>query len=311
MIYLDNAATSFPKPEAVYQALDAFARTRLANPGRAGHRMALGRRADPGRRPARPQPVLPAARRPSAGSSRSTAPTRLNMAIKGTVKPGDHVITTDLEHNSISRPLRGLEKAGVITLTRLASDRRLPRPRRDPAGPHPDDRAGRPDARQQRARDRAADRGRSPRSSARPGPCSWSTPPSRPASCRSTSRPRRSTCSPSPATRRSTARPAPGPSTSARAPSPRAWREGGTGGDSSSETQPDGAPVLPRRRHAQRPGRRRPGRGGRLGRRAGPGRTSAATRSACSSAWSTGSRTADGWSVAGRWDPATTSGRSR
>ena len=41
MIYLDNAATSFPKPEAVYQALDRFARRSLANPGRAGHKMAL------------------------------------------------------------------------------------------------------------------------------------------------------------------------------------------------------------------------------------------------------------------------------
>src|SRR5260221_1231187 len=41
MIYLDNAATSFPKPESVYQALDRFARTELANPGRAGHKMAL------------------------------------------------------------------------------------------------------------------------------------------------------------------------------------------------------------------------------------------------------------------------------
>jgi selenocysteine lyase/cysteine desulfurase len=47
----------------------------------------------------------------------------LNMAIKGTIRPGDHVVTTDLEHNSISRPLRAMEKAGVITLTRLASDR--------------------------------------------------------------------------------------------------------------------------------------------------------------------------------------------
>src|SRR5205809_956244 len=41
MIYLDNAATSFPKPEAVYQALDRFARQSLANPGRAGHKMAV------------------------------------------------------------------------------------------------------------------------------------------------------------------------------------------------------------------------------------------------------------------------------
>ncbi len=40
-IYLDNAATSFPKPESVYQAMDAFARKSLANPGGAGHRMAL------------------------------------------------------------------------------------------------------------------------------------------------------------------------------------------------------------------------------------------------------------------------------
>ena len=50
MIYLDNAATSFPKPEPVYQALDRFARTSLANPGRAGHRMADRRRADARRR---------------------------------------------------------------------------------------------------------------------------------------------------------------------------------------------------------------------------------------------------------------------
>ena len=41
MIYVDNAATSFPKPESVYQTLDRFARTDLANPGRAGHKMAL------------------------------------------------------------------------------------------------------------------------------------------------------------------------------------------------------------------------------------------------------------------------------
>ena len=45
----------------------------------------------------------------------------LNLAIKGVIQPGDHVITTDLEHNSVSRPLRALEKAGVISLTRIAS----------------------------------------------------------------------------------------------------------------------------------------------------------------------------------------------
>jgi selenocysteine lyase/cysteine desulfurase len=45
----------------------------------------------------------------------------LNLAIKGVVRPGDHVVTTDLEHNSVSRPLRALQKAGVITLTQVAS----------------------------------------------------------------------------------------------------------------------------------------------------------------------------------------------
>jgi cysteine desulfurase family protein len=46
----------------------------------------------------------------------------LNMAFKGVLNDGDHVVTTDLEHNSVSRPLRALELAGRITLTRLASD---------------------------------------------------------------------------------------------------------------------------------------------------------------------------------------------
>jgi cysteine desulfurase family protein len=45
----------------------------------------------------------------------------LNIAFKGTLNPGDHVITTDLEHNSVSRPLRALELAGTISLTRVAT----------------------------------------------------------------------------------------------------------------------------------------------------------------------------------------------
>jgi cysteine desulfurase/selenocysteine lyase len=122
MIYLDNAATSFPKPEPVYQALDRFARTQLANPGRAGHRMAVGA-----------ERALDDTRHALNQFFRGEGPERwiftlnctdaLNMAIKGSLEPGDHVITTDLEHNSISRPLRALEKEGRITLTRVASDR--------------------------------------------------------------------------------------------------------------------------------------------------------------------------------------------
>src|SRR6516165_74536 len=120
-IYLDNAATSFPKPEAVYQALDAFARSSLANPGRAGHRMALAA-----------ERALDDARHLLNQLFHGEAPERfvftlngtdaLNMAFKGVLADGDHVITTDLEHNSVSRPLRALELAGRITLTRVRAD---------------------------------------------------------------------------------------------------------------------------------------------------------------------------------------------
>jgi cysteine desulfurase family protein len=122
MIYLDNAATSFPKPETVYQTLDRFARTTLANPGRAGHKMAT-----------ESERTLDDARHALNQFFNGESTERwiftlnctdgLNIAIKGSIKNGDHVITSDLEHNSISRPLRALEKAGTITLTRVASHR--------------------------------------------------------------------------------------------------------------------------------------------------------------------------------------------
>lgn len=122
MIYLDNAATSFPKPEAVYQALDAFARHDLANPGRAGHKMALAA-----------ERALDDCRHLLNQFFHGEGPERfiftlnctdaLNMAFKGVLKDGDHVITTDLEHNSVSRPLRAMELAGKISLTRIAADK--------------------------------------------------------------------------------------------------------------------------------------------------------------------------------------------
>jgi cysteine desulfurase family protein len=121
MIYLDNAATSFPKPEAVYQALNAFARTHLANPGRAGHKMALAA-----------EHALDDCRHLLNQFFHGEAPERfvftlnatdaLNMAFKGVLAEGDHVITTDLEHNSVSRPLRAMQLANRITLTRVKAD---------------------------------------------------------------------------------------------------------------------------------------------------------------------------------------------
>src|SRR5438067_7137616 len=122
MIYLDNAATSFPKPEAVYRALDSFARHDLANPGRAGHKMALAA-----------ERALDDARHLLNQFFHAEGPERfiftlsctdaLNMAFKGVLAEGDHVITTVLEHNSVSRPLRAMELAGHIALPRLRADR--------------------------------------------------------------------------------------------------------------------------------------------------------------------------------------------
>src|SRR5438270_8646306 len=121
MIYLDNAATSFPKPESVYQALDRFARQDLANPGRAGHRMALAA-----------ERALDDARHLLNQFFHGESPERfiftlngtdaLNMAFKGVLTDGDHVITTDLEHNSVSRPLRQLELDGRVGVTRVPAD---------------------------------------------------------------------------------------------------------------------------------------------------------------------------------------------
>jgi cysteine desulfurase family protein len=121
MVYLDNAATSFPKPEAVYQALDAFARQSLANPGRAGHKMALTaeRTLDEGRHMLN---QLFHGKEPERFVFTLNGTDALNMAFKGVLSNGDHVITTDLEHNSVSRPLRALELDGRITLTRVHAD---------------------------------------------------------------------------------------------------------------------------------------------------------------------------------------------
>ncbi len=121
MIYLDNAATSFPKPEPVLRGMNEFVRSSAANPGRSGHRRAVEAEA-----------MIEATRRSLAqlfGCSRPerivftlNATDALNMAIKGVVQRGDHVITSVLEHNSISRPLNHMEKDGFITLTRLAAN---------------------------------------------------------------------------------------------------------------------------------------------------------------------------------------------
>ena len=115
-IYLDNAATSFPKPPAVQQAMVHYMEAVGANPGRAGHQLSM----EAGR-------IVQNAREGIAGLFNIHDPARvvftlnvtesLNTLINGFLNPGDHVVTTAMEHNSVIRPLKYLEDRGVITLS--------------------------------------------------------------------------------------------------------------------------------------------------------------------------------------------------
>ena len=117
MIYLDNAATSWPKPESVYRAMDKFMREDAGNPGRGGHSLAIAaeRAIDDAR-------VLVArlinAPEPERIIFTFNCTDALNLGLKGLLKPGDHVITSRIGHNSLARPLTKLEGQGV-RITRL------------------------------------------------------------------------------------------------------------------------------------------------------------------------------------------------
>ncbi len=112
MIYLDNAATSHPKPDTVIEAVTGYLREIGASPGRSSHQAA--RRAD--EIVFRTRQAL-AALFGVENSERivftANATEALNLAIKGTLKPGEHAVTTSLEHNSVLRPLRALERLGL------------------------------------------------------------------------------------------------------------------------------------------------------------------------------------------------------
>ena len=118
MIYLDNAATSWPKPESVYQTMDEFLRTKAGNPGRGGHSMAVA-----ASEAVEETRLLLAQLINAADKDRViftlNCTDSLNIGLKGLLGPGDHVIISSLEHNSVARPLRKLEREGV-RVTRLS-----------------------------------------------------------------------------------------------------------------------------------------------------------------------------------------------
>jgi len=112
VVYLDNAATTWPKPASVYQSMRDCMENFGANPGRSGHSMAV-----------RAERMIDQTRELLAKFFNISDPSRLvftlnateaiNLGIKGLLKPGDHVITGSMEHNSVIRPLTLLSDHGV------------------------------------------------------------------------------------------------------------------------------------------------------------------------------------------------------
>ena len=121
LIYLDNAATSFPKPPQVMDAMVHFMQEVGANPGRSGHRLSL-----------EASHIVQNTRERLATLFNIADPARitftlnitesLNAVIYGFLNAGDHVITSSMEHNSVIRPLRHLEDSSFISLTLAPCD---------------------------------------------------------------------------------------------------------------------------------------------------------------------------------------------
>ncbi len=111
MIYLDNAASSHPKPPAVYDAVAAALRVG-ANPGRGGHRPALEAARTVLETRCRVAELLGVSD-PARVVFTANGSHALNLALKGALRAGDHVVTTAMEHNSVLRPLAALARRGV------------------------------------------------------------------------------------------------------------------------------------------------------------------------------------------------------
>lgn len=119
MIYFDNAATTFPKPESVYRVAVNSMRCYGGNPGRSGHKMSV----KSGERLYRCRELVAdflGLNNPANVIFTLNATHALNIIINGFLKPGDHVVCTGMEHNSVLRPLRA--RIGDITVSCARAD---------------------------------------------------------------------------------------------------------------------------------------------------------------------------------------------
>jgi cysteine desulfurase family protein len=122
LIYLDNAATTYPKPNRVYDFMYEFYRKHGVNPGRSGYDMCMAT-----------EEIIHATRQMLTQFFNGTDPDHLtfsynatdslNMIIQGMLAKGDHAVTTNLEHNSVLRPLNHLESYGGVEVTRVPFDK--------------------------------------------------------------------------------------------------------------------------------------------------------------------------------------------
>lgn len=121
LIYLDNSATSFPKPQVVYDFMKEFYQTHGVSPGRSGFDKAL-----------EAENIVHGTRKLLTSLFNGTDPNRLsfcynatdalNRIIMGMLSRGDHVISTNLEHNSVLRPLNHLARDGGVEVTWIPFD---------------------------------------------------------------------------------------------------------------------------------------------------------------------------------------------
>ena len=121
--YFDNAATTLPKPEEVYQFMDKFFRSHGVNPGRSGHELAV-----------EAETMIVQTRRLlgqffgyGGDSSRVTfsqnATDSMNAALTGILNPGDHMVITCMEHNCVLRPANHYERDHDVSVTRVKADK--------------------------------------------------------------------------------------------------------------------------------------------------------------------------------------------
>lgn len=114
MVYLDNAATSFPKPPAVILETERCMRTYCGNPGRGSHILAL-RAAEKIYECREELSAFFGSSHPECLSFSFNATMAINTVIKGVLRVGDHVLISDMEHNAVRRPVHKLAAEGRIT----------------------------------------------------------------------------------------------------------------------------------------------------------------------------------------------------